>query len=381
MVSPEDQIVANFYQAVTAPEAWPLALEQLRSLFDTEAAILGIYDPSAHDLALSFCAGAWTEEVMDSYAREYVKIDPAVGKFAQLPAGKAASTEHLLSPEERRGSAFYNEFLLPLDIKDCLATRLLDINGGYSALAVHCNAKRGGFSAADAATLERLAPHAARAFELHRAFVLLNVKAAMLSTLVDRLAVGLIVSDRAQQTVHVNLAARTIIDRKDGLRQEADGKLRASDRTADKHLVAFQQAVHRGGAGGIVRVAREHATEAYVVLVASLPAGTGLTGAIGEGRSGSLVLIHDPDRKIPTPAQMLADMFGLSPRGAELAAALAAGEELKDFAERTGISMNTVRFHLKGLFAAVGVRSQAALMRRLMRALIEFSLARRHPKA
>jgi DNA-binding CsgD family transcriptional regulator/PAS domain-containing protein len=374
----EEQLIGEFYQAVSAPEVWPRALERFRALFDAEAAILGIYDPVAHDISLSFSAGTWTREVMDRYVKEFVKVDPAIPKFAGVPTGKAVSTETLLSPQERRGSVFYNEFLRPLDLADCLGARLLDIDGGFSALAVHCNSQREGFSADDAATLERLVPHAARAFQLHRAFGLLNIKAALLSTVVDRLPVGLIASDRGRHTIHVNAAARSILGRKDGLLQDTNGVLRAIDRVADGHLLALQQAVRRGGAGGIVRVPREHTTHAYPVLVAPLPAGTGLAGAIGEGRSGALVLIHDPDTRMPTPTQTIAAMYGLSPRGAELAAALAAGEDLKEYAERAGISMHTARFHLKRLFATLGVRSQAELVRRMMRALTEFNLARRN---
>src|SRR5674476_745233 len=139
----EAELIGAFYQSVLTPEsAWTDALERLQSCFRAEAAILGIYDPAAHNISLSFSCGAWTKDVMDSYAREFVKVDPAPAKFSSLPAGTATSSEKLLTAAERRGSIFYNEFLRPLDLADCLGARLLDIPGGFSALAVHSGRKR-----------------------------------------------------------------------------------------------------------------------------------------------------------------------------------------------------------------------------------------------
>ena len=54
---------------------------------------------------------------------------------------------------------------------------------------------------------------------------------------------------------------------------------------------------------------------------------------------------------------------------ATLLAALAAGEELNDYAERAGISMNTVRFHLKTAYARTGARRQSELVRLITAAL------------
>jgi DNA-binding CsgD family transcriptional regulator len=369
-------LIGAFYQAAVEPTAWSDVLARLQTRFDAHAAILGIYDPASQQLSLSFSSGAWTKDVMDSYASDFVKVDPAVPKFARQPAGKATTSEQLLTTAERRNGVFYHDFLKPLGVADVLGARLLDIPRGYSALAIHSGGKREPFDLAEIAALERLVPHATRAFQLFRTFVLLDQKMTVLASMVDRLAVGLIARDREDNPLHTNHAALAMVARKDGLRQDADGQLRANNRAADSHLVTLQRAVYRGGAGGIVRVPREHSHHAYAVLVAPLPAGTGLAGAIGEGRSGMLILIHDPDRKTPTPVQTLAAMFGLTIRGAELAAALAAGEDLNEFADRTGISMHTVRFHLKGLFATLGVRSQSQLVRLTVRALAEFSLAR-----
>jgi DNA-binding CsgD family transcriptional regulator len=140
--------------------------------------------------------------------------------------------------------------------------------------------------------------------------------------------------------------------------------------------MTLTQSVQTGGVGGIARIPRARAESAYAVLVAPLPAGTGLTGSFETGRSGVFLLIHNPDARMPMPAEALGAAFGLTARGAELAVALAAGEDLKDYAERTGLSVHTARFHLKTAFARMNVRTQAQLVRHVVRALADFALAR-----
>jgi DNA-binding CsgD family transcriptional regulator len=118
-------------------------------------------------------------------------------------------------------------------------------------------------------------------------------------------------------------------------------------------------------------IAKPHS---YVALVAPLPEGAGLAGAIGEGRVGALVLVHDVNAARRSPAEALAAMFALTPRAAESTAALAAGDELKDYAERAGVTLHTARFHLKVAFLRLGVRGQAQLVRLAVRALADLNL-------
>ncbi len=61
---------------------------------------------------------------------------------------------------------------------------------------------------------------------------------------------------------------------------------------------------------------------------------------------------------------------GQKPHGAaKVLSALLDGIELRDYAEREAISMNTVKFHLKTAFERTDTRSQVDLVRRALLAL------------
>ena len=86
-------------------------------------------------------------------------------------------------------------------------------------------------------------------------------------------------------------------------------------------------------------------------------------------RRGILIVIHDPSRRIVATVQRLAQLLHVPLGAAKVVEALIAGIELKDYAEREGISMNTVKFHLKTAFERTGSRSQADLARRALLAI------------
>jgi DNA-binding CsgD family transcriptional regulator len=61
-------------------------------------------------------------------------------------------------------------------------------------------------------------------------------------------------------------------------------------------------------------------------------------------------------------AEALEQQFGLTPAEARLAVALASRRTLDEYATLAGVSMNTVRSTLKGVFAKTGCNRQSELV-------------------
>jgi DNA-binding CsgD family transcriptional regulator len=68
------------------------------------------------------------------------------------------------------------------------------------------------------------------------------------------------------------------------------------------------------------------------------------------------------------------DWFGLTPAEARLAASLAEGASLEDFASTRGVSLNAARFLLKGVFAKTETNRQPHLVAKLQAAPLHWSL-------
>jgi DNA-binding CsgD family transcriptional regulator len=83
------------------------------------------------------------------------------------------------------------------------------------------------------------------------------------------------------------------------------------------------------------------------------------------------MLIADPDR-LPKGAEATARrLFGLTKAEAAVALALMNGQRTSDIADKLYISQNTLRTHLKRLYAKAGVPGQAGLVRLLHRSLFD----------
>lgn len=86
-----------------------------------------------------------------------------------------------------------------------------------------------------------------------------------------------------------------------------------------------------------------------------------------------LLLIRDPEQSGAGNFAALRQYFGLTASEAALLEALTFGERLNDFCQRRGISPNTGKFHLRGLFAKTGTNRQADLIRRTISLLASFT--------
>jgi DNA-binding NarL/FixJ family response regulator len=85
--------------------------------------------------------------------------------------------------------------------------------------------------------------------------------------------------------------------------------------------------------------------------------------------NGALVAVSISELRAPLllPPKWSQASLSLPPASAELAEALAGGENLAEFAERTGLSIGGARTRLKKLLRRLGVRSQSDLVAVLLR--------------
>jgi DNA-binding CsgD family transcriptional regulator/PAS domain-containing protein len=120
-------------------------------------------------------------------------------------------------------------------------------------------------------------------------------------------------------------------------------------------------------AGGLLLLPRSWPlrplTMTVTPLVASRRKGSVMPGVT---RPAALLLVHDPDRTVPLPAERLCRVFGLTPAEAKLAAALAGGSTLGQYADRASIKIGTARWYLKQVLAKTGVHRQSELVRNVL---------------
>jgi pimeloyl-ACP methyl ester carboxylesterase/DNA-binding CsgD family transcriptional regulator len=84
---------------------------------------------------------------------------------------------------------------------------------------------------------------------------------------------------------------------------------------------------------------------------------------IGNGNGDAVLLIASDQHQALFALRALEQHFGLTPAEARLAQQLLLGLNTEEAAAQLGVSINTVRTHLKQVFAKCGIKRQAELMR------------------
>jgi hypothetical protein len=195
-----------------------------------------------------------------------------------------------------------------------------------------------------------------------------EVRSRALEWVVNSSPTGMVGLSADGQALFVNDAVRRIASAGDGFGLDRNGRPLLADRAAAKRLAALEADVARGGAGGLLRIQRPSRQSPYQMLVAQLPTGDQILPGT---RRGVLFALHDPSHHPATTAENLAHLLDLPKGAANVVKALLDGSDLKDYAVACGISIHTVRFHLKTAFARTGARSQTALVRTALSALAD----------
>ena len=187
----------------------------------------------------------------------------------------------------------------------------------------------------------------------------------MLSSAINQIAAGIFLVRRSGEIAYANTAARTLLDQKNIVR-EVDGVLTILDRAAEK---AFREALTDAASGdgpehgpGFTVALSARDASRFVAHVLSLAVGQ--RQEVGSKLDAvAAVFLHQADIQTPTLFEAVAQHFKLSPSELRVYLAIVEVGGVPEVAAVLGVSEETVRTHLKHVFAKTGTNRQADLVR------------------
>jgi DNA-binding NarL/FixJ family response regulator len=183
----------------------------------------------------------------------------------------------------------------------------------------------------------------------------------------NKLPMGVVIVDKSAQVVFMNNNAGDIFAQNDGVDVGPTGIFRTSRvaETKNLHSMIADAAIDLGEGeereGGAMTVSRPSYRRSFSLLVVPLP-----DEDVSCDHGNVAVFINDPERHNEPPTGVLARLYGLTEAEARLLQALIVGKNLETFAEEVGVSMNTVRSHLKQVFRKTGTNRQPELVSLVM---------------
>ncbi|MDE2597114.1 MAG: LuxR family transcriptional regulator [Sphingomonadales bacterium] len=246
-------------------------------------------------------------------------------------------------------------WLRQLGIGDERVVRVIDQDGVSAWLVM---ARTGECSAADSALLSSLAPYVAAAL---RSLVLIErqqIDLAMAGEGLARFGAGWLLLDRQARTVGCDPHAAGALRRATGHAPVPGERLRGLDVRVERLLIeqADLLALDRTAPPRAVMLALDPRLEVLLVAPPDLP-----TTALA--RPAMLALCRFDAAHAPGRAALFARTYALQTREGELAIRLSEGQSIAEAAAAMGLTLETARAYSKQLYAKLGLRGQAELVR------------------
>ena len=356
-------LIGFIYDSVLEPERWNETLARITAALcplSWEAAFI-LWESSSPPRARFVAATGLAAGVQEIYTAVYAGNHPWSRKLMRYGNGSVVDSFDVITREEFAESAFFRNFLAPWGI-DRLVGVLLDRRGGERlGLLLPGPGDR------DVERLKRglriLAPHIQRAMRISDRVASLELAAGAARAAADFAPFAIFSLDEQLRVLAANCRAA---------QYEKAGFIRlAQDRFAFAHPATQKKLldlVRSPAPTGLAFQAVGTSGNECPVLIARIsPQSAQQIGGFSAGASLIVTLGSSPGETPVVEIDRVAQWFGLTPAEARLAVALAGGQTLQDYAARRAVSLNAVRFLLKGIFRKTGAASQAQLVAMIAR--------------
>ncbi len=336
------------FDSLLDDEPWGRFLDRLKEDVRATHATLILTPQDTRRPAMLLTQGG-DAKVSAEYSESLFLEDPFIG----LPDGKVCRYRDFVAGLPHLPDDAFNEFIgrigdeiIGLDLR------------GLGSFEIRLRASRApgcpAFAAREIEVLQGLARPLRIAGRLFERLQADKIERHIYSSAADYMALGVIMLDRSGLIMRTNSQAESILVAQDGLMRQGR-RLVLADRGQARQL---ETALRQGEASLILAVQRAESSGPLGFLAYRVNA----PDYVAEGDVPAMaVYLSDPGRKAGPPPQWLMGQFGLTAGEALVAAAVADGCSIAEAATRIGIAANTVRAHLRAIYAKTGVNSQAKL--------------------
>ena len=371
-----DTVVSDIYDAALSPAHWEVALTNLVSRFGRDRWDIAMLmwerlSPPAGRFVGSSGVHAVARQ---GYVHGFAGNNEWSVRGHSMPVGTVVHSDRLVNRSEFREGRFFNDYLTNFELEVGVLA-LLDRHGVDHLCLCLPGPDNGPPDLLEEAT-RMLLPHIQRAVRIARRIGEAELSASSARTALDAAPSAILMCDASLRLTYVNPQGEALI--RDGYLRVREGALVLPERRQSKHLQALADsdtgqrcAAFALEADGLTPVA------AMAVRIEEQP-GHAVNPEFGAGRI--MIVAGRNHRASFANVDHLRDWFGLTPAEARLAATLAEGSSLDDFASTRGITANAARFLLKGIFAKTETNRQPQLVARLQATPLQWHIGNTTPE-
>jgi len=357
-------LIGDIYDAILDQSLWTGVLGKATQFIGAQAGAL-LWRNTLGEAADVVLTSGIEPHYVELYTEHYAKLDPTTAPMLLRDIGEVVSTTDLLPHSLFIETRFYREWVQPQGFVDTLRASLDKSATDLVYLSFMRNSKK---DMADNAMRDRLRliiPHMRRAVLVGRLIDRTTVQAATFGDALDRIGTGLFFVDASGQIFHANASGHALLTQGTLVRARG-GRLILNDASAEQELNEILQLAEHDGADveprGVALPLTAADGEHYIAHVLLLTAGARRRAGIGY-RAVAAVFVQKASLDMPSPQAAIAKFYKLTPTEQRVLFAIVEIGGVPEVAEAMGISANTVKTHLRRLFAKTGTDRQADLVK------------------
>lgn len=362
MVNTEHALLLNLYAGPADPARWSDALSQLCQVTGAASAAIQVIRQSRSDFAIE-----WMAVDTLTQGRQQL-LPPGIAdegnprwerhRIART-VGRIVRDDDLFERHEQAGQRLQGQ-LAELGIGRFLGSLQALDSDTFMGVALHRESRdTSDYSPLQVRRLAALLPHFNQAFRLRRQLRSVAEPDRRLRDHLDRLQGALLICNSDGGIDWMNRRAQDLLASSVLLRAMGSGPGRRLAATAHADQLRLQQEIQAAALmpdSSRYLAIGQGSGRLHVALQAS--------SAMAAAPDGSVLLvISSAGEAAAVSASAIARLFGLTQAESRLAAALAAGCSLEQYAGQQGVSAGTVRCQVKQVFAKTGTARQSELVR------------------
>lgn len=370
-----ESIIRDLYGTLSEEMRFEQPLRRLAAVFRSEVSGLHTEDFGAHQSQLTIIGSVDTEEfneVCNDYSKRWsgrnLWMERSLDGFLQQGYQRGAA---VVSEKELSGSSYYRHFLKPLEIHHGLGICIWQDNHLNMAVAsFHRGPHSPDFDEQDIARIAQLRPHLINAYTIYRRFALLECTAMSLRSCFERAPLGMLLLDKEGRLLESNTVGDDLLATA-AVRRGRDGRLLFANHSVrqgfNEAICALVNAV--APPRSLVIPSAESHTSQQLVMHLCAASHRSWGGLPPDTHILAFIASLQPGQTSALAVNILRHVLGLTPTEARVALLLREHGDAGPVAQELGLTIGTVRSHLKSTHEKLGIRRNTELLIRVERLL------------
>lgn len=354
-----DRVISEIYEAPLDLDRWGSSLEAIAALVGAAGGgHFFMFDPVHARVMLSHTPKWMSHEGEATYNQHYLATDPRRLLLDSASPGEwIYDQEHFDSRYVSRSDVY--QFLMQHGIRYMAASNLVAEPDLLATFSVFRSPGERQFARPQKEMLSRLSPHLMRAAKLTLQLDEVREKLKLGLTALDSLPDAVVVADKLMRIALQNRRAEALF--REGTRVSVSaGKIRARH-VDDQRLLerAVEQAIE-SSVGSLLHLSNGNAYPLFCRVLRAAD-NNSVRGSELKPRKLALVIFKDT-ALTKEQVRAIAGVFNLTAAEVRIAELLASGVRPQEISMALGVSLNTVRTHLKQVFQKTGTHRQSELL-------------------